>query len=102
MIHFELYLLGAAGVAIHYFKDWVNHNNKGLSYGWQKAVPMAALSLLTTWLLVYLREDIADLFVITPFSTVVLGYFGNSVFFSFVEAKKPKTKPDDSEQQPGV
>jgi hypothetical protein len=90
MIHFELYLLAIAGVAIHYFKDWVNHNNKGLKYGWEKAVPMAALSVITSLLLVYLRADIEDLFVITPFSAVVLGYTGNSIFFSFVDAKKPK------------
>jgi hypothetical protein len=91
MIHFELYLLAIAGVAIHYFKDWVNHNQKNLKYGWEKAVPMAALSVITSMLLVYLRADIEDLFVITPFSAVVLGYTGNSIFFSFVDAKKPKT-----------
>jgi hypothetical protein len=27
--------------------------------------------------------------VITKFSALILGYFGNSVFFSFVSAKKP-------------
>lgn len=97
MIHFELYLLAFAGVSIHYFKDWVNHNQKNLKYGWEKAVPMAALSVVTSLLLVYLREDIQDLFVITPFSAVVLGYTGNSIFFSFVDAKKPKV---DEEQQP--
>jgi predicted ABC-type exoprotein transport system permease subunit len=96
-MHFELYLLALAGVAIHYFKDWVNHNQKNLKYGWEKAVPMAALSVITSLLLVYLREDIAELFVITPFSAVVLGYTGNSVFFSFVDAKKPKI---DEQQQP--
>ena len=89
LLHFELYLLGLAGVFIHYFKDWVTHNSKGLAYGWQKSIPTAALSIVTTCVLIYLRDDISDLFVITPFSALVLGYFGNSVFFSFVEAKKP-------------
>jgi hypothetical protein len=87
----ELYLLGLAGVAIHYLKDWVIHTDKGVKYGWQKAVPMALLSTVTTMLLVFLRDDIADLYVITPFGAVILGYIGNSVFFSFVDAKKPTT-----------
>jgi hypothetical protein len=37
-----------------------------------------------------LKDDISDLYVITPFGALVLGYIGNSVFFSFVDAKKPK------------
>jgi hypothetical protein len=90
MIHYELYLLGLAGVAIHYLKDWVNHNKKGLKYGIAKFLPMILLSTITTLLLVYLRDDIASLYVITPFGAVVLGYIGNSIFFSFVDAKMPK------------
>ena len=86
----ELYLLGLAGVAIHYLKDWVIHTDTGVKYGWQKAVPMALLSTVTTMLLVFLRDDIVGLYVITPFGAVILGYIGNSVFFSFVDAKKPK------------
>lgn len=92
MIHYELYLLGFAGVLIHYLKDWVDHNNKGLKYGFSKVIPMALLSVITTMLLIYLRDDIKDLYVITSFSAVALGYIGNSVFFSFIDAKKPTNK----------
>lgn len=91
MIHLELYLLGLAGVAIHYLKDWVAHEKKGLKYGIKKSMPMITLSTVTTLLLVYLREDIESLYVVTPFSAVVIGYIGNSIFFSFVDAKMPKT-----------
>jgi hypothetical protein len=95
MLHFELYLLGLAGVAIHYLKDWVAHQKKGVKYGFAKSVPMIILSTITTMLLVYLREDIESLYVITPFSAVITGYVGNSLFFSFVDAKLPKTPIDD-------
>ncbi len=95
MLHFELYLLGLAGVAIHYLKDWVAHQKKGVKYGFAKSVPMIILSTITTMLLVYLRKDIEALYVITPFGAVVLGYIGNSVFFSFVDAKMPKTPLND-------
>ena len=90
----ELYLLGLAGVAIHYLKDWHDVNKKGLKYGFAKSLPTIALSIITTMLLVYLKDDIADLYVITKFSAVVLGYVGNSLFFSFVDAKKPVIKDD--------
>ena len=87
--HFELYLLALAGVAIHYIKDWVNHNKQGKKYGWQKALPTAVLSIITSLVMVYLRDDIKDLYVITPFSALIIGYVGNSLLFSFIDAKKP-------------
>ena len=94
MINFELYLLGISGVILHYLKEWVLANKAGKQYEFKKALPMAALSSVTTALLVYLHEDIADLYVVTKFGAVVLGYMGNSIFFSFVDVKKPKNIPD--------
>jgi len=93
----ELMLLGITGVFLHYFKEWANANKRGELYNLSKALPMAALSSITTLLLVYLKDDIADLYPVTRFSAVILGYFGNSVFFSFVDTKKPNVSkgPDD-------
>lgn len=91
----ELYLLGLAGISIHYLKDWVAHDRLGKKYGLRKMLPTMLLSIVTTVLLIYLREDIEDLYVITPFSAVILGYTGNSIFFSFVSAKEPKTTTTD-------
>ena len=87
---FYLILLGFAGLAIHHLKQWVNANKAGQEYALKKSLPTILLSGFTTGLLIHLRFDIEGLFVVTPFSAVVLGYFGNSVFFSFVDAKKPK------------
>jgi hypothetical protein len=89
-MHLELFLLGQAGVLIHYFKEWVNTNKRGGQYDLKKVLPTAALSSLTTGLLIYLREDIASLYVVTKFGAVILGYIGNSVFFSFIDSRKPK------------
>ena len=93
MEHYELYLLGLAGLIIHYVKDWETQQKAGLKYGVAKSLPTIILSTLTTMLLVYLRDDISSLYVITPFSAVILGYVGNSIFFSFVAAKKPVDTP---------
>jgi len=93
-MHIELFLLGQVGVMLHYFKEWVVANKAGKEYEFKKAFPMAALSSITTGLLVYLKDDIADLYVVTKFGAVILGYIGNSVFFSFVDVKKPKIAID--------
>lgn len=94
----ELMILGQLGVFIHYFKEWVVANNKGLNYDLKKSIPMAALSSLTTAVLIYLKEDIRALYVVTPFAAVTLGYIGNSIFFSFVDSKKPKLPNVDAGQ----
>lgn len=87
----ELMLLGQAGVFLHYFKEWVVANNNAKNYDLKRAIPMAVLSSITTAVLVYLHKDIEDLYVVTKFGAVVLGYIGNSAFFSFIDTKKPKT-----------
>lgn len=91
----ELLLLGQAGVLIHYLKEYVVANKQGKKYELMKAIPMAFLSSLTTALLVYLKDDIASIYVVTKFGAVVLGYAGNSTFFSFVDVRKPKVTADE-------
>lgn len=97
MINIELYFLGIAGVILHYGKEYVLANKIGKQYDLKKALPMAGLSFFTTLLLVYLRKDIEDLYVVTKFGAVIIGYIGNSLFFSFVDVKKPKVGPEPQE-----
>ena len=84
----ELQLLGLAGLVIHALKDWVSHNKEGRAYPIAKSFPAYLLSAVTTSVLIYLADDIKTMYVITPFSALVLGYLGNSVFFSFIMAKE--------------
>lgn len=93
----ELLLLGQAGVVLHYFKEWAIANKQEKKYDLKKSIPMALLSSFTTLLLVYLKDDISDLYVVTKFGAVALGYLGNSMFFSFLDVKKPKNiSPDNN------
>lgn len=92
----ELQALGLAGLVIHALKDWVSHNKEGRAYPLTKSLPAYLLSAITTGVLIYLKDDISNIYVITPFSALVLGYLGNSVFFSFIKAKEkdlPLTEP---------
>jgi len=88
-MNIELQLLGLAGLAIHYLKDWEANHREGKKYDIGKSIPTILLSAITTSVLIYLRDDISNLYVVTPFAALILGYLGNSVFFSFVSAKKP-------------
>lgn len=90
MIHLELYALGLVGLVLHYLKSWSDAKKKEQEFSLNKVMPMAILSLFTTMLVVYLRDDLKEFYPITRVSAVVLGYFGNSVFFSFLNSKKPK------------
>ena len=92
----ELQILGIAGVLLHYFKLWVKANNDGKEFQLKKSIPNATLSAITTGLLIYLRADIENIYVVTPVGAVVLGYIGSSAFFSIIETRKPKLGPDDS------
>ncbi len=93
----ELQLLGLAGLLVHYLKQWVGFNKDGKTYNLGKAIPTAILSGMTTFLLIYLKEDISEIYPITRFSCVVLGYLGSSIFFSFVDTRKPKNIPEPIE-----
>ena len=86
----ELYVLAILGLAIHHIKNFVEFDKDGKKYGIRKFLPTILLSLLTSVIIVYLRDDIESLYVITPFSALVIGYVGNSILFSFIKAKKPQ------------
>lgn len=94
----ELQALGLAGLLIHALKDWKQHNDENREYPVKKMAAGYILSAITTSLLIYLADDIKSLYVITPFSAVVLGYLGNSVFFSFIKAKSKdlQTEPESN------
>ena len=90
----ELYALGIIGLFLHYFKTWADTQKKGGEFSVMKVMPMALLSLMTTLLVIYLRDDLKEFYPITRVSAVVLGYAGNSVFFSFLNGKKPKVQKE--------
>lgn len=93
-MNIELQLLGLLGLMIHYLKDWEENQKQGKKYGLSKLLPTILLSAITTSVLIYLKEDIKELYVVTKFGAIILGYLGNSVFFSFVTAKKPVVPED--------
>lgn len=93
-MHLELYALGLTGLILHYLKSWADAQKTGKEFSVIKVMPMAVLSVITTFLVIYLRDDLKEFYPITRVSAVVLGYAGNSVFFSFLNSKKPKVQKE--------
>lgn len=82
---FIFLLLGYAGVASHYVKKWAEKTEREEDFKLKKSIPSILLSVITTSVLIILRKDISGFIVLTPFTAFVLGYFGNSWFFGYIE-----------------
>src|SRR5690242_7476481 len=77
--------LGYAGVISHYVKKWADKTENEEAFKIKKSLPSILLSFITTSVLVILRKDISGFIVLTPFTAFMLGYFGNSWFFGYIE-----------------
>lgn len=82
-----LLLFGYVGILTHYIKKWSEKVEKEEIFSLKKSAPSIVLSLITTTVLIILREEIQSLFVFTRFGSFIVGYFGNSWFFGFIEKK---------------
>jgi len=82
-----LLCFGYVGILTHYVKKWSEKVEKEEIFNLKKTRPSIILSLITTTVLIILREEIVNLFVFTRFGSFIVGYFGNSWFFGFIEKK---------------
>lgn len=102
----ELYLLGLAGVLLHFLKELQSSLSKNKSMNWKIEGVSHFSSILITMIIVYARDEIASFYPIGILTAVVTGYAAQSVFAYFIELKKPKgagtiiTVADDSGEGP--
>ena len=82
-----LLLFGYIGICTHYIKKWSEKVENDEIFNLKKTIPSAILSFITTTVLILLRNEIQSLFVFTRFGSFIVGYFGNSWFFGFIEKK---------------
>lgn len=96
-MNIELLLLAYAGILLHYLtraKEILSTVQPYKLNVLQELVG-ALTSILTTTILVYIKDDIASMYVVTPLGAVILGYAGQSIFNKVVNARitqKAKTK----------
>lgn len=76
-------IFGYVGILTHYIKKWSDNKGKPITRTtiWMK-LPGFILSMITTTLIISLREEASKLFVCTKLGAFFVGFLGNSWFFS--------------------
>lgn len=90
---------GYAGIISHYIKKWSEKVEREEEFHLKKCIPSIILSFITTSVLIILRKEIENLYVITKFSSFIVGYFGNSWFFGLIERKMSNINPPNNENE---
>jgi tetrahydromethanopterin S-methyltransferase subunit E len=90
---------GYVGILTHYIKKWSEKVEKDETMNVRKTIPSIILSVITTTVLIILRAEIESLFVFTRFGSFIVGYFGNSWFFGFIEKKMYNINPQIDEKE---
>jgi hypothetical protein len=93
-----LLVFGYVGVITHYVRKWADKVERDELFIMKKSAPSIILSVITTTVLIILRSELAALYVFTKFSSFVVGYFGSSWFFGFIE-RKMNIQPPTNENQ---
>lgn len=94
-MNIELLLLSYAGILLHYLLKLKDAADKGVvSELFQRnAIVRESISIITSVvsasIIVYVREDIASIFVVTPVGAVIAGYAGQSILNKILGAKMP-------------
>ncbi|MBA4849030.1 hypothetical protein [Emticicia sp. BO119] len=85
-------ILGLIGVLLHYLKLWKNAKDEGKRFSLRHHYPNLLLSIICTLILVFLKEDIKDIYVVTKFGAIALGFGGNALFFDLIGTRTQKSK----------
>lgn len=84
---FELLLLSLVGIAIHLVTRLIEARRKKEKLDLTLQILGVILSFLISFLLIYTRDSIADIFPITPIIAGVTGYSAQSMFHKLVTIK---------------
>lgn len=84
---FELLLIASIGIAIHFITRLIEARNKKENIDWVLQGLGMVLSLLISFMLIYTRDSIKDIFPITPFIAGITGYSAQSIFAKLVTMK---------------
>lgn len=92
----ELLLLSYAGILLHYLlklRDAAKQKVLMELFTRQAVVYegiSTLVSVVSATIIVYVKEDIANIFVVTPVGAVIAGYAGQSILNKILGAKMPQ------------
>lgn len=91
MTFLEMYLLAMAGFLFHLSKVWLSALDRKEQFITQKTIVWIGSNLLAALILVYIAPTLPpDLFVVSPLSVVLIGFFNSSMLGGFINTKRPK------------
>lgn len=101
-MNIELLLLSYAGLLLHYLTRFNELLTAGKTSGikWPQEIIGGLITIISTTILVYVKDDIANIYVVTPLGAVLLGYAGQSLFVKLVNARSPVQKFDAPSTDP--
>lgn len=95
-MNIELLLLSYVGILLHYLWKLKEALDKGVLDALleKKAIVKECISLsisvVSASVIVYVREDISNIFVVTPIGAVIAGYAGQSILNKVLGARMPQ------------
>lgn len=95
-MNLELLLLSYAGILLHFLlklKEAAQKKVLAEAFTRQSLIYegiSTLVSVVASTIIVYVREDIANIFVVTPVGAVIAGYAGQSILNKILGAKMPQ------------
>ncbi len=86
-MNFQLYLLGLAGILVHYLTRWKEIQDKQEKVTLISELPGFLIALITTFVLILVKDDYATVFAVTKLGAFMLGYTCQSVWNKIVTMK---------------
>src|SRR5574342_33260 len=95
----EYLILAIGGYFCHLLKQYLQSINRNEEFINKKLKVTIALNLIAIPLLVYVAPTLPpELFVMSPISAIVIGWFNSSLLAGLINVKKPKLSDSKSKE----
>jgi hypothetical protein len=80
-------ILAYVGLLLHYLFRWKECVDENKQVNYKAEMPSFIISIIVTGIMIYLGEDIKDIYPLTPATALLLGYGNQSIFNKLVKSK---------------
>ena len=84
---YSFLLLAYVGLLLHYLFRWKECVDENKQVNYKAEMPSFVISIIVTGIMIYLGNDIKDIYPLTPATALLLGYGNQSIFNKLVKSK---------------
>jgi len=84
---YSFLLLAYVGLLLHYLFRWKECVDENKQVNYKAELPSFVISIIVTGIMIYLGNDIKDIYPLTPATALLLGYGNQSIFNKLVKSK---------------